>query len=241
MNSEDKLIKEFMKKISLNNGTQNNNTQYQYSYVELEEVINNPDEYIIPQCLPTCEVLWGKNIETFMVSNNEDDDLYVLLFNISNQNKLLLEYLIQEDSRYFFDHYRGTYGIRTKGKDEFSTKELIDLACRLQMQDTLRYKSSEEFLEDFKTTGGEITINEYGHIIRKENPEFVNLTLEDALKMAGKEQLYVPGENRVYESPMYFCWHQRYLNSVQSSFDGQKLIDFNNVETNDGVFNKKIK
>lgn len=58
-------------------------TKYNYSYVELEEVISNPEEYIIPQCLPTCKALWEKNIETFMVSNNDDKYLYVLLTNIS--------------------------------------------------------------------------------------------------------------------------------------------------------------
>ena len=66
-------------------------TKYNYSYVELEEVIFNPEEYIIPQCLPTCKALWEKNIETFMVSNNEDDHLYVLLTNISEQNEAKME------------------------------------------------------------------------------------------------------------------------------------------------------
>ena len=51
-------------------------TKYNYSYVELEEVIFNPEEYI-------CKVLWEKNIETFVVSNNEDKHLYVFLPNIS--------------------------------------------------------------------------------------------------------------------------------------------------------------
>lgn len=45
-------------------------TKYNYPYVELEEVIFNPEEYI-------CKVLWEKNIETFVVSNNEDKHLYV--------------------------------------------------------------------------------------------------------------------------------------------------------------------
>jgi len=31
--------------------------RYQYPYVELEQVMVNPEEYIIPQCLPACRSL----------------------------------------------------------------------------------------------------------------------------------------------------------------------------------------
>ena len=218
---DDKRIEEFMKRVSENSGLQSSDTQYQYSYVELENVINNPNEYIIPQCLPACEILWNKNIETFMVSNNEDDHLYVLLTNISEDNKNLLDYLIQQDSRYFFDHYRSTYGFKSEGVDKAAASELSTLANQLKMQDTLRFKTSEKFLSDFKMTGGKMEIDEYGHIIRQENPELSNVTLEDALRRTGKEQLYVEQENRVYESAMYLQWHQRYLDSISYVINNQ--------------------
>ncbi len=218
---DNKRIEEFMKRVSSNGDTQNSGTQYQYSYVEMEDVINNPNEYIIPQCLPACKILWNKNIETFMVSNNEDDHLYVLLTNISEDNKNLLHHLIQQDSRYFFDHYRNTYGFKAEGIDNSAASELSTLANQLKIQDTLRFKPSEKFLSDFKMTGGKMEIDKYGHIIRQENPELSNVTLEEALRRTGKEQLYVEQENRVYESAMYLQWHQRYLKSIAHAINNQ--------------------
>ena len=35
---------------------------YQYSYVDLPYVVNNPEEYIIAGCLDACSELWDKNI-----------------------------------------------------------------------------------------------------------------------------------------------------------------------------------
>lgn len=197
----------------------NGNNQYMYGYVELEEVVKNPEEYIIPQCLPACEVLWNKNIETFMVSNNDDDHLYILLFNISEENKMLLDQLIQKNSKYFFDDYKKAYGFKADGIDDNSVKELISLASQLRPQDTLRYQSSKQFLESFKRTNGKLTIDDYGYIIIQENPELANITFEEALKMSGKEQLYIKEEDRVYESAMYLNWHKRFLSMVSSSND----------------------
>ncbi len=223
--NDDQRIEDFKKKFSSNSKTQQVNTQYQYSYVELEDVIKNPGEYIIPQCLPACKILWDKNIETFMVSNNDDDYLYVLLFNVSNENKKLLGELIKTDSRYFFDQFRGTYGFRVNGIDENSKKELAILAGKLQVQDTLRYKSSSQFLEEFKTTGGKLIIDKNGVIKRDINPDLSDFTLEEALKYTHMDQLYIEKEDRVYESIMYLKWHQRYLSSLKSNAKDDKLIE----------------
>lgn len=52
-----------------------------------------------------------------MVSNNDDKDLYVLHINLDEKNKELIEQLSQADKRFFFDEYRGTYGIGVKGSN----------------------------------------------------------------------------------------------------------------------------
>lgn len=210
MNENDELIDAFKKKLSADGKTENN-TRYQYSHVDLEFVISNPSEYIIPECLPACEVLWSKNIETFMVSNNEDNNLYILLSNLSEANESFFKKMMSSDSRFIFSNYRKVYGIAVNGKDESAIKELIALANMLHLQDTKRFKTGEEYLAEFKTQGGEYEIDEYGHIIMRENPKLTNTTLEEALKQDGKEHLYVKEENRVYDSEMYLNWHKRYL------------------------------
>lgn len=120
---DDEILKMFGKK----NNDAPKDTRYQHPYVELEQVMANPDEYIIPACQPACRALWDKNIETFMVSNNDDKDLYVLLANVSRENIAILNELAQHDPRYYFDGYRNTFGIAVKGMTEDSMRELVAL------------------------------------------------------------------------------------------------------------------
>lgn len=220
MNTENMTEEELIAKFKANvGGSKTNaspsNTRYQYPYIELEEVMNNPTEYIIPQCLPACRSLWGKNIETFMVSNNDDDDLYVLLTNVSPENMAVFQELQKQDPRYLFDSYRDTIGIAVKGHDEKAMAELDALTDVFDVQDTLRFKSAEDFLESYKYTGGEMVVEDDGTIRREKNPELANITLQEALKRSGKESLYVAGEGRVYDSPLYLKWHKRYQLSLQ--------------------------
>ena len=200
-------------------GNKNNeapkDTRYQYPYVELEQVMANPDEYIIPACQPACRALWNKNIETFMVSNNDDKDLYVLLANVSPENMTILKELAQSDPRYYFDGYRNTFGIAVKGMTEDSMRELVALTEVFRVQDTVRYQSVEDFLESYKMTDGELKIAEDGTIHRSPNPALANATIQEALEKTGKGHLYVAEEGRIYESPMYLRWHQRYQQSLQ--------------------------
>lgn len=200
-------------------GTQSKttDTRYQYPYVELEQVMANPDEYIIPLCQPACRALWDKNIETFMVSNNDDKDLYVLLANISPENISILKELAQSDPRYYFDGFRNTYGIAVKGITENSMRELFSLTDVFRVQDTARYQSVEDFLESYKMTDGELKIEDDGTIHRNPNPALANATIKEALEKTGKEHLYVAEEGRIYESPMYLRWHQRYQQSLQDA------------------------
>ena len=208
------LIKNFMNRVS---GEPKQDGRYQYPYVELEQVIANPEEYIIPQCLPACKALWDKNIETFMVSNNDDDDLYVLLTHVSDENMAIFNQMKQQDPRFVFDGYRNTIGIAVKGNNDSSMHELQGLTEVFKVQDTLRFQTAEEFLESYKHTDGEMTIADDGTIHRNINSALANITLQEALEKSGKSGLYVAEEGRVYESPMYLNWHRRYEQSLNDS------------------------
>lgn len=222
MNTENMSDEELIAKFKANIGGAKTNatpkdTRYQYPYVELEEVMANPTEYIIPQCLPACRSLWSKNIETFMVSNNDDNDLYVLLTNVSSENMAVFQELQKQDPRFVYDRYRSTVGIAVKGNDNNAMHELESLTEVFRVQDTMRFKTSEDFLESYKYTGGELVVADDGTIHRSKNPELENITLQEALKRSGKESLYVASEGRVYDSPMYLSWHRRYEQSLNDS------------------------
>lgn len=208
------LIKNFMSKVS---ETPKKDGRYQYPYVELEDVMANPEEYIIPQCLPACRALWDKNIETFMVSNNDDEDLYVLLTNVSDENMAIFNQMKQQDPRFVFDGYRNTIGIAVKGNNDSSMHELQGLTEVFRIQDTLRFQTAEDFLESYKHTGGEMTIADDGTIHRNINPALANITLQEALEKSGKSGLYIAEEGRVYESIMYLNWHKKYEQSLNDN------------------------
>jgi len=208
------LIKNFMSKVS---ETPKKDGRYQYPYVELEDVMANPEEYIIPQCLPACRALWDKNIETFMVSNNDDEDLYVLLTNVSDENMAIFNQMKQQDPRFVFDGYRNTIGIAVKGNNDSSMHELQGLTEVFRIQDTLRFQTAEDFLESYKHTGGEMTIADDGTIHRNINPALANITLQEALEKSGKSGLYIAEEGRVYESIMYLNWHKKYEQSLNNN------------------------
>lgn len=193
---------------------------YQYSYVDLPKVVANPDEYIIPGCLEACQELWSKNIETFMCSNLDDDYFYVLLMDLSSDNMKRFQDLMNVDTRYFYSFDRDAYGIRVPGTSVRDKQMLTQLTSVFQIQDILpiRYQSEEEFLMEYKTTGGGYVVDPITYeLVPKENPEHVNATFEEALIKSGKEQLYISDEHRVYRNPLFLSWHQRYIDSQKNS------------------------
>ena len=46
---------------------------YHYSVVDIEYVVENIDEYIIPENQAACKLLWSKNIFTIMSNNYENE------------------------------------------------------------------------------------------------------------------------------------------------------------------------
>lgn len=191
-----------------------NENHYNYGYVELEEVMENPREFIIPECLPACRACWNKNIETFMVSNYEDDHLYVLFNKLSEENESIIRNLMETDSRYFYDEFRKTYGIKVNGRTQADIIELMDLTGALAVQDTTRYRKAEDFLDEIKRKGGEMVVQPDGTIVTELNPKLANLTLEQALKITGKSSLYIKEEGLIYDNPIFLLWHQKYLKNV---------------------------
>ena len=197
----------------LQNGSRG--TKYNYTYVPLEYVIKEPEEYIIPECISACKALWNKNIETLMVSNYDDIELYVLIMNLSKENEMIIKRLVEEDPRYFYDSNREAYGIKVNGMSKGNSFELLTLTDVFKMQDTSRYVSEEEFLNEYKKTDGEYYVED-GFIKQKENPMLVNITFEEALNNTKTNDLYVEYEGRIYENELFLSWHINYLNYKNS-------------------------
>lgn len=186
-------------------------SKYNYTYVPLQYVINEPEEYIIPECIAACKAFWDKNIETFMVSNYDDNSLYVLIMNLSKENEEIVKKLMDNDSRYFYNAYRGTYGIKVNGMSKGDSFELLTLTDVFKMQDTTRYLSEEEFLSEYKRTGGEMYVDDEGRILTKVSPSLKDATINDALDALNCRNLYIQEEGRIYENELFLSWHLKYL------------------------------
>lgn len=193
--------------------------QYEYRATDIKDVIENAEQYIIPECLEACKSLWSKNIESIMCANyNGNDDLFIDLVNdgLSDENK---EIFIRNEGKGFrlgdeHDYPR----IYASGQTSESAAALTALVDKLKIQyvRNSRFQSSEEFLEEYKYGDMPVEyteVDKYGNVLvdRQYNPERANATLQDALIQTGKTDLFVPSENRVYESQMFLDWHNRYL------------------------------
>ncbi len=217
-NNEEKMIANFLENFSKKSNNSNTSTQYQYTNINLKDVINNPTEYIIPECLDACYKLWEKNIDTFMVSNYEDDHLYVLVDNLSEENESLFKKLIsQYPNNFYWSDFRHYYGIRVDKMTTHSSEKLASLTDIFHMQDTKQYIDGISFLNNYKCSGGESFINEYGYICYKENPVHSNVTLENALIASGKAGMYDPESDRIYNDIIFKNGHTRYMEYISTN------------------------
>ncbi len=200
--------------------SKNRSFRYQYSDVDLSYVLENPEEYIIPACLPACQRFWDKNIETFMVSNYEDDHYYVLVKDLSEENMQIFHDLMAVDPRYFYDYFRNCYGVRTFGKSGKDRNILPILCSCFQLQDVreIRYQTSSEFLDSYQRHGGNYVIDPISFRFSQSiNPDLAHVCFDDALEAEGKRSLYISEEDRVYQNAVFYEWHQRYVQNQKKS------------------------
>lgn len=122
---------------------------YGYSEVDMQFVYRNPEEFIIPENLEACKLLWSKNIFTKMC-NNYDNEFSWITFNcLSPENQRIFDELSKTDSR--FGATWGGIGIKVPvkpgvGNDTYEAfKELIDT---FEFQDVQKdgCMSFEEFM-----------------------------------------------------------------------------------------------
>lgn len=107
------------------------NRAYQYSIVDMCTVMKNPEEFIIPENLEACKLLWSKNIFTKMTNNYDNDFSWITINTFSPENQRIFEDMCDIDKR--FGLTWGGIGFKIpivpgEGNDTFEAfKELIDI------------------------------------------------------------------------------------------------------------------
>lgn len=191
------------------------NTRYNYGLTPTKFVKENPEEYIIPDCLEACRILWEKGIDTTQCSNYEDNDYRFVEINIATLSK--------ENSSFFYEQLNNNEAgfsiggmthcprIYVDSEGEEARKRLCELAQMFSLQDTNEYLTVEDYLDSYRRTDGKYIVLENGMLQRDINPEYANATIVDALDARDEWELYVETEGRVYNNQEALEKHHEYL------------------------------
>ena len=204
----------------------NNYSQYDYQPSNVEFVMKHAEQFIIPECIECCKLLWSKGIDTFQCGNYNDiieNGFWVEIDtdSLSEENKKILEELSEVDSRIFFDESpreKHNYIIRVERlNNPNASQELCDIADNLSLQDTVHFTTATELLDKYKKIGGEYKLTETGAVYQEINPERQNATLTDALMTIEHPELYIAEEGRLYHNKHALNVHMNYLNQLEKS------------------------
>ncbi len=222
-------INEMLKKIkdpNVTNKTKDGNTLYQYKPIPTEYVMDNPEQFIIPECIDCCRLLWSKGIDTFQCGNYDDSLengfwIEIDTGSLSEENLKLLNQMSSIDNRvYFNEGLQGqhNYIIRVNRVNNLNpSQELCEIADKLLLQDTIFYTTSEELLDQYKRIGGEGKFDEKGYVYFDINPERKDAALADALKTIEHPELYIPEEGRLYHNMHALKVHYSYLDQINKN------------------------
>lgn len=199
--------------------------RYNHMPTNMEHVVENAEEYIIPENLPACKSLWGKNIDTVQCSNYDDKDrLSIDLGQLSDENMSILQEMIEHGIPGYSITTNITSGQNTiaiAAKTPQGLQKLVESFVLQDVQEGEGYTDASQYLAEFRKLPDGISIgpNEdgwyvdiYGNVgILPEGQGNPNATLEQALAARGDEHLYIPEEGRVYASDFRLEQHKRFL------------------------------
>lgn len=216
--------------------------KYQYMSCEMDEVETNPQEYIIPECLEACKILWSKNIFTFMCSNNEDFGYtWIATYDLSNENQEVLEKL---KAMGYVDEYRGAPKLFVNEMGINAQNKLVELSNKFVMQDIpYGYQSVESFLmntcncyKDIPNPEYEymepadendwekyIAYLDYGDSIKSQktikafDKNKMIKTIDEYINEAGLSNLYIENESKIYLNSYYLNKHNNYLKYIYNN------------------------
>lgn len=208
----------------------------------LEWVEQEPERFIIKECLDACKILWSKNIYTYMVSDELNESSWIEINEnaLSEENKDIYINLDCEDI-IKFSYHKGciNFGVKHHGLE--AKQKLVILANQFKMQDVvngLAYISEEQFLEKYCGCSKEIENIEYEYMeyptditnyeeydkycewedsIRSE--KFISVY--DASKVLktineyAEEHNMIVEDGRVYLSEFHYNKHLNYVNSLE--------------------------
>lgn len=195
--------------------------KYEFPPVDIDYVLDNPELYIIPECLEICKIFWAKGIDTTQCSN----------YNKISEGKTYwveidMRTLSDENRKKVYDMYDSNYHNISEdmithnprfsaSRDEKGIEILKEIANSFFIQDSRDYIPDEEILATYKRHGGEWFIDSDGAIRTHNNPERERATIEDALAELDITY-YVKEEGRLYNSKHAYDVHMNYIKELNN-------------------------
>ena len=200
---------------------------FNYPGVEIEEVIANPDEYIVPECLDACTSFWNKNIFTASCSNraekkdnNGNVSKFIIVGTLSDENQKKFEELAKAHpnnyrvlKRYNMTYYAIVISSRdTEQERDLDSKKLLDLASPFEMQDCMEGFVS---IEDYYLNNMIMQCYPTDRVISIPDDELI-ATVKKHLEYERKLDLLDLNRRVVYNSMFYKKAHEKYLAYLKS-------------------------
>lgn len=211
----------------------NSANNFNYVGFSIDKIINNPDEYIVPECQEACKKFWDMNIFTASCSNrretiNEDGSIkkYIMVSHLSDENKKIFENLIESNPNNYVKKTivgEDYYAIYIFSKDEdrdLDSLKLLDLVTPFKMQDCLEgFVSIKEYY--LKKILGDYYSNEDVSISIPESELIA--TVKKKLGASGNLDLLDLDRGIIYKNRFYRDAHLKYLKMQQKdSKDSQE-------------------
>lgn len=203
----------------------NSANNFNYAGFSIDKIINNPDEYIVPECQEACKKFWDMNIFTASCSNrretiNEDGSIkkYIMVSHLSDENKKIFENLIESNPNNYVKKTivgEDYYAIYIFSKDEdrdLDSLKLLDLVTPFKMQDCLEgFVSIKEYY--LKKILGDYYSNEDVSISIPESELIA--TVKKKLGASGNLDLLDLDRGIIYKNRFYRDAHLKYLKMQQ--------------------------
>ena len=209
----------------MNKDTSINN--FNYPGISIDQIVGNPEEYIVPECLEACKKFWNLNIFTVSCSNrretiDRDGNIkkYIMISHLSDENAEIFSNLAKSNSaNYKILKILGTtyYAIFILSKDNIQdrdkeSQELLDLVSPFKMQDCLEGFIS---IRDYYTKNLINSVNSSENMTISVSESELIAAVQKHLNAFGKLDLLDLDRGIIYDDIYYKNAHQRYLEMQQ--------------------------
>ena len=211
----------------------NSLNSFNYAGLSIDKIVDNPDEYIVPECLEACKKFWNMNIFTASCSNrreskNEDGSIkkYIMVSNLSDENKKIFEDLIESNPNNYTKReinkvdYYAIYIFSKDDNRDLDSIKLLDLVTPFKMQDCLEgFVSIKDYY--LKKILGDYYSDENNSISISESELIA--TVKKNLGASGNLDLLDLDRGIIYKNRFYRDAHLKYLKMQQKdSKDSQE-------------------